>query len=76
MKASRLGLLLTTNEYIIIHDITNGKCTIENKDGRLDFIDVEDVAVYSILKGMNVKQELSASDIDIIKERLNKINGI
>lgn len=73
---SRLGILNITGEYVVVHDIKNGKCSIELGDGCLVLVGVDEVIVAPIFKGIDSKRTLSESDMKVIKERLDNINGL
>lgn len=74
---ARLGILRNTGEYIIVHDIRDGKCSIEDGLGYLSLEVVENVMVVPLLKGINTKAKtMSKQDIKTVKQRLEKINRV
>lgn len=74
---ARLGILRSTGEYIIVHDIRDGKCSIEDGLGYLSLEMIDNVMIVPILKGINTKDKpMSEQDIKIAKQRLDKINRV
>lgn len=73
---SRLGISKITGEYIIVHHIYNGQCSIELGDGNLSLANINDIQVLPIFKDIDTKKPMSDQDIKTVKERLDKINSL